>query len=161
MGLITIIIIASLALIIFGFVYNAKSKSKKQRKQLLSTIENHAIVNNIKWDIIDVSFHRGLAWNAASRQFLYVDDSERNKQTMLIDMNEIGGCQLHKATNITHNTKKQPDLEDISRVELQLFYKDRTLEPVAFCFYNLIEDGLFEKPAAIQKAEYWKVLISQ
>lgn len=161
MELITIIIIVSIILIVIAFVYSARAQTRKQRQILSAKIQEIADANKLTWHLIDIGLHRALAWAMDRKMLLFIDFAGEQERIHLVDMNEIGSSHLHHKSNMILGNNKSSTKENIISLELQLFYKDRSKEPVALQFYNEIQDGLFEKTAQIQKAEHWKALISK
>ena len=161
MEFIAIIIIVSLSLIIFGFVYNAKATTRKKKKLLANRINSIGQERGIKWNIEDIEQHRAIAWNTGSKTLAFVYAGPETIQEDLIDVNEIGSCQLFPTTNMQLGATKASSEKIVTRLDLQLFYKDRSKDPLSLCFYNEMVDGVYERPVQTNKATYWKELISK
>lgn len=162
MELIAAGIVAGLIIIVIAFVYSARAKTRKQQKVLTDKIEEIARQNNVKWEHLDIGLHRAVALSADKGTLLFMDFKDNEDgQLQLIDMNEVGSCQLHQTGNMVIGMKNRAATENVTRVELQLFFKDRTKDAVGLLFYNEIQDGLFEKTTQMNKAEHWQQLLSK
>jgi hypothetical protein len=162
MELIAAAIIAGLIIIVIAFVYSARAKTRKQQKVLTDKINEIAREHKVQWEHLDIGLHRAVALSTDKSTLLFMDfkDTE-DGHLQLIDMNEVGDCQLSQTGNMVIGMKNHNATENITKVELQLFFKDRSKDAVALIFYNEIHDGLFEKTTQMNKAEHWQGLLSK
>lgn len=156
MELIAIIIIGSLALIIFAFVYNSKAKARKQQQILATLIAEAAKAQGLSWDQSDTGMHRAMAWSATHRLLAFAQFIDAKEHLSVISMQETSDCRLLE----TGHKEAGSGAHNITGVELKFSFKDQSREAVSLPFYSERHDGLYDKLILTQKARHWKELIS-
>ena len=158
MGIIVIAIIACLAFIIIALVRKTQKETRKKRKILSDKIAFIATKNGFQWSHTDTSLHRAIAWFAQKRFLLFIDFVNEEERLRLIDMNEIEHCSFNEKGIVEINQNKSSH-KHITRVELELHYKEKSKGTETLQFYNEMHDGLMERLPLTEKAKNWQAVI--
>lgn len=153
-----LILLGSIALIIWIIVYKANASLRKQRAILQQRIATEAKQNQLEWSLIDIEPRRAFAWSADKEVFFFMDFSDiGQEQTHIIHKNEIEDCQLIEHGASSKISKAYPE-KSVSKIEVKIILNDKA--PVILGIYNELVDGVFEKMKLAEKARQIKTLLS-
>lgn len=150
---ITIILLASIVLIISGLVYKTRMQVKKKRRHLEQKVEETAVQYQLAWTHLEISMHRAFAWSAEKGILFYMDAAGGQGRIHLIHTDQVKDSRVTERSFL-HSGVKQTHVD---RVELEINLKDDT--HIFLPVYNEMEDGIFERADLTAKARYWNELI--
>lgn len=153
-------ILAGMTLIVMALVQKTKKETRKKRKNLNDKIAAIARENGFEWSQTDTSIHRAIAWFSEKRLLLFIDFVNENERIRRINMNEIEHC-IFNEKGIVEIAQNKSSHKHITRVELELHYKEKSKAIETLQFYNEINDGLMERVPLTEKAKYWQAVIMQ
>lgn len=153
-------ILAGIALIVMALVQKTKKEARKKRKILNDKIAAIARENGFQWSQTDTSLHRAIAWFAEKKFLLFIDFINEDERIRQINMNEIEHCFFNEK-GIVEIAQNKSSHKHITRIELELHYKEKSKAIETLQFYNEINDGLTERIPLTEKAKYWQAVIMQ
>lgn len=158
MLIIVLAIIASLVLIVVALVRKTQKETRQKRKILSDALTLTAGNNGFQWSHTDLSLHRAIAWFAEKRLLLFVDFVAEEKRMRLINMNEIEKCMINEKGTVEISSNKS-NHKCITRVELELHYREKSKGIESLQFFNEQLDGPMERIALSEKAHNWKAVL--
>lgn len=153
-----LILLGSIALIIWAIVYKANAGLRKQRNILQQRIVTEAREHQLEWTLTDIEPRRAFAWSANKGIFFFMDFSDTGQErTHVIYKNGIEDCQLIEHGATSKISKAQPE-KAVSKIEVKIIFSDKT--SLILLLYNELVDGIFEKMKLAEKARQIKTLLS-
>jgi hypothetical protein len=157
MILITVVLLASIAAIIFALIYKAKSDTRKQIQRFEEQLAEVASQYQISWSAQLISKHRAFAWHAGKRLLFFMDFPDEGGRRHVVDMSQVTQCKLIERMTLTPAEKGMSADKNITSVALELCFDSK--ECIALPMYTEVEDGTFERGRLTDQARHWQALI--
>lgn len=155
MILIVVMLLGSIALIVFALVYKAKKNTKQQRLRFEEHLARAAAQHHLSWTITDISRQRALAWSADKKILFFMDFPDERGRHHVIDMNHVAHCRLSEEWSTAVQGKKTE--RHVTGLKLVLFMQDKNT--IELPLYREAEDGVLERARLSDKAAHWLQLI--
>lgn len=157
MILITVMLLGSIALIVFALVYKAKKNTQQQRLRFEEHLARTAEQHHLSWTVTDISRQRALAWSADKKILFFMDCPDEQGRHHVIDMSHVTHCRLSEEWSTAEFVKGKKAERHVTGVNLVLFMQDKNT--VELPLYRETEDGVLERARLSDKAAYWLQLI--
>ncbi|HTN18788.1 MAG TPA: hypothetical protein VL092_13970 [Chitinophagaceae bacterium] len=157
MILIVVMLLGSIALIVFALVYKAKKNTKKQRLRFEEHLARTAAQHHLSWTTTEISRPRALAWSADKKILFFMDFPDERGRHHVIDMNHVAHCRLSEEWSTAEFVKGKKAERHVTGLNLVLFMQDKNT--IELPLYREAEDGVLERARLSDKAAFWLQLI--
>lgn len=153
-----LVLLGGIALVVAALVFSVKRKKKEQKQALAQAVNEQANVLQLSWTNIDIDHHRATAWSHPRRVLFYIDLSNKQPVTQVINTALMKDCKIVKEYNESASIKTVLIETNITKLSLQFTFI--TQPPVSICLYDEFKDGIYEKIRLAEKARNLKTLIT-
>ena len=152
------VLLGGIALVIAALVFSVKRKKKEQKQALAQAVGEQATLLQLSWTNIDIDHHRATAWSHPRRVLFYVDLSDKQPISQVINTALMKDCRIVNQYSESASIKSVLIESNITKVDLQFTFI--TQPPVSICLYDEHKDGIYEKIRLSEKARNLKTLIT-
>lgn len=142
--LITLFLI--MALLVVAHSLHTESKKQRKARQLETAFNTLVSIHDLQVGEADFFNNRVISIDEQSKKLVLVDQSKVPARESCVPLNQLVKCRLIKRKDAMHNTT--------SKIVLELVLKDEG--NTSFAFFAENRDKIYEKPAMLRKAAYWK-----
>ncbi|MCC6186858.1 MAG: hypothetical protein IT256_06875 [Chitinophagaceae bacterium] len=156
------IILSSLfAVMIIAIIFiisKGQAKARTRKQMLANQLQTVAAEHQISWTESELQTHRAIAWHQEKRLLLFAHITDGQMNSQLAHMDTVRKCNIIEQMQFPNlpATNSENYVKEVW-LELQM----PTQEVKRLCFYQELQDGVFEKTRLTQKAQHYKSLIEK